>query len=169
MAREDRWALADEDLAPFRVLLHRLLRKSTAETALLTDTAGNLITSVGRRPDLDFQSFLALCAGDYAASREMALMLGEEHFRALYHQSERHQIYITAIADGVLLVLLFTQQSTLGLVRWAVKKYADDLHAALDVARETMRTRSEQYVYSSGAQEAQDEGVDDALDAFFDA
>ena len=168
MAQQDQWGLVDEDLAPFRVLLHRLLRKSSARTALFTDTSGHLLTLAGKRPEFDLTTFLAVCAGDYAASREMASMLGEDRFQALYHQSERSQIYITEIAPASLLVLLFHRESTLGLVRWAVKKYRDDLRRALDGAVAAARERSP----VTGQREESGptaQSVDDALDAFFDA
>jgi predicted regulator of Ras-like GTPase activity (Roadblock/LC7/MglB family) len=168
MGIEDHWALAEEDLAPFRVHVHRLLRKSSAQTALLTDTAGHLQTFAGRRPEFDLQSFLVLCAGDYAAAREMANMMGEERFNALYHQSERHQIYITELSPASLLVLMFDRESTLGLVRWAVKKYKKPLVESLDAAAAAARTRNEQMRREPASQPAA-QGVDDALDAFFDA
>lgn len=168
MAQQDQWGLVDEDLAPFRVLLHRLLRKSSARTALLTDTSGHLLTLAGKRPEFDLTTFLAVCAGDYAASREMASMLGEDRFQALYHESERSQIYITEIAPSSLLVLLFHRESTLGLVRWAVKKYRDPLREALDDAFSTARERAGAGVRTEESGPTA-QSVDDALDAFFDA
>jgi predicted regulator of Ras-like GTPase activity (Roadblock/LC7/MglB family) len=168
MAQQDHWGLVDEDLAPFRVLLHRLLRKSSARTAILTDTSGHHLTLAGKRPEFDLTTFLAVCAGDYAASREMATMLGEDRFQALYHESERSQIYITEIAPASLLVLLFHRESTLGLVRWAVKKYRDDLRLALDAALMTARARAGTDT-GTEQQGPTAQSVDDALDAFFDA
>ena len=167
MAQADHWALVEEDLAPFRVQLHRLLKKSSAQVALLTDTAGHLLTFAGQRPEVDLQAFLVLCAGDHAASREMAEMLGENRFQALYHQSEHHQIYITEIGPTLLLVLLFNRQSTLGLVRWAVKKHIKGLVRALDQAGKLARERTKVPV-APGHREPTAQGVDDALDAFFD-
>jgi len=168
VAQEDRWALVDEDLAPFRVLLFRLLRKSAAKSAMLSDTSGQLMTFVGERPDLDLTGFLALCAGDYAASHEMATMLGEDSFQALFHQGEENQIYITALGGSALLILLFGKDSTLGLVRWAIRKYEGNLMNALKQAVQAARERSGAFtVAKAGDPLAQ--GVDDALDAFFDA
>jgi len=162
---DDRWALAEEDLAPFRVLLHRLLRKSSAKTALLIDASGHLVTSVGHRPEVDLQGFLALCAGDYAASREMAVMLGEHNFQSLHLESENHNLYVSELKPGLLLVLLFARDTTLGLVRWAVRKYVDELVRALSAARKRHEERRTPVFAAPMATE----DVDDALDALFDA
>ncbi len=168
MAQEDRWALVDEDLAPFRVLLFRLLKKSAAKSAMLSDMSGNLLTFVGTKPELDLRGFLALCAGDYAASHEMAVMLGEPSFQVLYHQGEGQQIYITSLGHAALLILLFGRESTLGLVRWAIKKYQDELLNALKAAVRSARERAGAFSISAGTDPLA-LGVDDALDAFFDA
>lgn len=167
MAHDDHWAMGDADLAPFRVQLNRLLRKSAAQTILFTDTAGRLLTFAGHRPEVDLNAFLALCVGDYAASREMAGMLGEERFQALYHQSDHHQIYITELTPSGLLVLLFNRESTLGLVRWAVKKHRSPLLRTLGTALEAAQHRP--VSVPEDREEPTAQSVDDALDAFFDA
>jgi predicted regulator of Ras-like GTPase activity (Roadblock/LC7/MglB family) len=167
MAQEDHWALIDEDLARTRVLLYRLVRKSSARSVLLTDVSGHLLTFVGDCPEIDLTGFLALCAGDYAASREMAAMLGEETFQALYHQGGDHQIYITSLGRRALLILLFNHESTLGLVRWAVKKYHPELHRAVGDAVRAAHERAG--VLPVGVDDPLAQSVDDALDAFFDA
>ena len=168
MAQEAHWAIGESDLVPFRLELSRVLRKSSAQTVLFTDTSGHLLTYTGQRPEFDLQAFLALCAGDYAASREMAGMLGEDRFQALYHQSLHHQIYITELGSESLLIVLFDQQSTLGLVRWAVKKYEKALKKNLKKALTAARERSAA-AGSPAPGEPTAQSVDDALDAFFDA
>jgi predicted regulator of Ras-like GTPase activity (Roadblock/LC7/MglB family) len=142
-----------------------LLRRSSAKTALLIDASGHLVTSVGQRPEVDLQGFLALCAGDYAASREMAVMLGEHNFQSLYLESENHNLYVSELSPGLLLVLLFGRDTTLGLVRWAVRKYFRELVRALDATRKRSEVRRAQYVTAP----ATTGDLDDALDALFDA
>ena len=168
MAHDAHWAVTETDLVPFRLELSRLMRKSAARTVLFTDTAGHLLTYTGQRPEIDVQAFLALCAGDYAASREMAGMLGEDRFQALYHESDHHQIYITEMGTAALLILLFDHGSTLGLVRWAVKKYRTALARALNRALKGARDRAV-VAGSPIPGEPTAQSVDDALDAFFDA
>ncbi len=168
MTPESQWALIEEDLAPFRVLLHRLLRKSSAATAILTDGTGQLMTSVGQRPEVDVDTFLVLCASEYAATREMALLLGEERFHSLYHESDTRQLYITELRPDALLVLMFNRGSTLGLVRWALKKYQRELLRALDLAVAAASERRD-IAAETGAVAPSASEVEDALDAFFDA
>ena len=46
-------------------------------------------------------------------------MLGETEFGALFHQGERESMYLADVARRVILVVLFDNRTTLGLVQAA--------------------------------------------------
>jgi hypothetical protein len=48
-------------------------------------------------------------------------MLGEAEFGALFHQGERESMYLADVARRVILVVLFDNRATLGLVKLRVK------------------------------------------------
>ena len=48
-------------------------------------------------------------------------MLGEPEFGALFHQGERESMYLADVARRVILVVLFDNRTTLGLVKLRVK------------------------------------------------
>jgi predicted regulator of Ras-like GTPase activity (Roadblock/LC7/MglB family) len=83
-------------------------------------------------PDFDVTSFVSLSASDFAATQELARLVGEESFRDVFHQGRTHSIYISQVADGHLLALLFDRNTTLGLVRHALRKARPRLEAAME-------------------------------------
>lgn len=116
---EDFWAINDT--------LNRLLQGTNARTILLIDKAGQLITSAGDTTSLDTSSFATLSAADFAATSQLASLIGEKEFSTLFHQGERENLYVCLIADRVILAVIFDQRTTLGLVRVKAKNTAAEL------------------------------------------
>ena len=54
-------------------------------------------------------------------------MIGEPEFGALFHQGEKESMYLADIARRVILVVLFDNRTTLGLVKLRVKQTVLDL------------------------------------------
>ncbi|MBS1241377.1 MAG: hypothetical protein H6R40_804, partial [Gemmatimonadetes bacterium] len=60
---------------------------------------------------------------------QLARMLGEVEFGALFHQGERESLYLADVARRVILVVLFDNRTTLGLVKLRVRRAIQDLDA----------------------------------------
>ncbi|MEW6684573.1 MAG: roadblock/LC7 domain-containing protein [Candidatus Edwardsbacteria bacterium] len=116
---DDFWAISE--------LLNQLLRNTNSNCVLLIDKAGQLITSAGDTTKLDTTSFASLSAADFAATSQLASLVGEKEFSTLFHQGERENIYVASIEARVMLAVIFDQRTTLGLVRVRVKKTVEDL------------------------------------------
>ena len=116
---EDFWAINDT--------LNQLLQGTNARTILLIDKAGQLITSAGDTTSLDTSSFATLSATDFAATSQLASLIGEKEFSTLFHQGEKENLYVCLIADRVILAVIFDQRTTLGLVRVKAKNTAAEL------------------------------------------
>jgi len=116
---EDFWAITEA--------LNRLLQGTNARTILLIDKAGQLITSAGDTSSIDVSSFATLSAADFAATSQLASLIGEKEFSTLFHQGERENLYVCLIADRVILAVIFDQRTTLGLVRVKAKNTANEL------------------------------------------
>ncbi len=125
---EDFWAITD--------ILNRLLQGTNARTILLIDKAGQLITSSGDTAKIDVSSFATLSAADFAATSQLASLIGEKEFSVLFHEGERDNLHISLVAQRVILVVIFDKRSSIGLVRLRVKKASDELgrtiHLTLD-------------------------------------
>lgn len=117
---EEEFKLIDEEL-------NRLLAQANAKVVFLVDKNGQLIAATGETENLDTTSLASLTAGNIAATGGMAKLLGEKEFSILFHEGARDNIHISIISQRVILVVIFDQRSSLGLVRLRVKKSADIL------------------------------------------
>jgi predicted regulator of Ras-like GTPase activity (Roadblock/LC7/MglB family) len=107
--------------------LEKLCRETKASYVLLIDKAGQLITSAGDTSSLDIPSFATLSAADFAATSNLADLIGEHDFSTLFHQGKARSIYVSLIANQVILAVIFPRETTLGLIRIKVKKASADL------------------------------------------
>jgi predicted regulator of Ras-like GTPase activity (Roadblock/LC7/MglB family) len=107
--------------------LQKLHQQSNAKVVFLVDKNGQLIASSGETRDLDTTSLASLTAGNIAATGGIARLLGEKEFNILFHEGERDNIHISLIGQRIILVIIFDQRSSLGLVRLRVKKASESL------------------------------------------
>ena len=115
----------DEEFKLIDAELQRLLAQSNAKVVFLVDKNGQLIAAIGETENLDTTSLASLTAGNIAATGGMAKLLGEKEFSILFHEGQRDNIHISIIGQRVILVVIFDQRSSLGLVRLRVKKSAE--------------------------------------------
>lgn len=127
--RHDRLTFYKEDIDRIDKLLAEFLRLSGAKCALLIDKEGHLVTKRGELRTIDIDTISALVAGSFAATKEMARLLGEDEFTAMFHQGERDNIQLSLVGDRTLLTILFDDRTTVGMVRLyaneTAKKLAD--------------------------------------------
>ena len=127
--RHDRLTFYKEDIDRIDKMLAEFLRLSGAKCALLIDKEGHLVTKRGELRTIDIDTISALVAGSFAATKEMARLLGEDEFTAMFHQGERDNIQLSLVGDRTLLTILFDDRTTVGMVRLyageTAKKLAD--------------------------------------------
>ena len=107
----------EADMQAIESILEAFLKKSAAKCSLLVDQDGHMITARGMTQNVDLDTISALVAGSFAATKEMAKLLGEEHFACLFHQGERDNIQLSLVGDRTLLTILFDDRTTVGMVR----------------------------------------------------
>jgi predicted regulator of Ras-like GTPase activity (Roadblock/LC7/MglB family) len=134
--RYDRLQFYKEDIEKLDKLLNEFLRLSGAKCALLIDKEGHMVTKRGEVRTIDMDTISALVAGSFAATKEMARLLGEDEFTALFHQGERDNIQLSLVGDRTLLTILFDDRTTVGMVRLyaseTAKKLADVYRQCMD-------------------------------------
>lgn len=121
------WSFTEDDHAAILRSLQLFLHGSNARCALLVDRAGQLVATVGEAPQFDSTAFATLTAADFSANDQLARLVGETDFNSLFHQGEHESMYLVDIARRLILVILFDQRTTLGLVRLKVKPTVDEL------------------------------------------
>ncbi|MFQ5584923.1 MAG: roadblock/LC7 domain-containing protein [Calditrichia bacterium] len=109
-------------------ILSELAAKTKASTILLADISGQLITQRGNTDDINTAILSALAASDFAATSEMAKLVGEDaKFKLLFHEGEKRNVYLSNVGDSFFLVVVFDVSVTLGLVRIYTKKAIQSL------------------------------------------
>ena len=141
--------------------LQRLQNQSNAKVVFLVDKNGQLIASVGETRGIDTTSLASLTAGNIAATGGIAKLLGEKEFSILFHEGERDNIHISIIGQRVILVVIFDQRSSLGLVRLRVKKSSEILTGIfVTITEKTEKDKAKGQALSSPFAEITDEDID---------
>ena len=121
------WSLQEHDQVRIERLLQAFLYDSNARCVLLVDRAGQLVTTAGEQPQFDSTSFASLAAADFSANDQLASMIGETEFSSLFHQGEKESMYLADVARRVILVVLFDNRTTLGMIRIKTKGLVKEL------------------------------------------
>src|SRR6267154_133155 len=116
------WSFTEDDFGAITQSLQRFLHESNARCALLVDRSGQLVATVGEQPKFDPTAFATLTAADFSANDQLAKLIGESDFNSLFHQGEKESMYLADVAHRVILVVLFDNRTTLGLVRLKMKQ-----------------------------------------------
>jgi predicted regulator of Ras-like GTPase activity (Roadblock/LC7/MglB family) len=122
----------DEEFKQVNSVIEKLLREANAKVIFLVDKNGQLISGVGATENFDTTSLASLTAGNIAATGGLAKLIGEKEFSILFHEGEKDNLHISIVGGRVILVVLFDNRSSLGLVRLRVKKSSEELTAIFD-------------------------------------
>src|SRR5580765_3906147 len=128
MSGASSWSFREDDARAIQVILSGFLGESNARTALIVDRTGQMVATVGEAPQFDSTAFASLTAADFSANDQLARMLGEPEFGALFHQGERESMYLADVARRVILVVLFDNRTTRGLVKLRMKHAVGELN-----------------------------------------
>jgi len=154
---ETPFIIQEHQFQKIKALLARLCVESAARVVFLVDRDGQPIAFHGDIGDMDTTSFSSLAAGNVAATTSMAKLLGEDIFPTVVHEGERESIYICVIGRS-LLVVVFDERSTLGLVKLRTKKASHELAAMIqEMTLESERQRGQRNSFFS---EITDEDID---------
>jgi hypothetical protein len=74
-----------------------------------------------------------------AATDGLARVLGEREFSVLLHEGEKENIHLSIVAGKVILVVIFADRSSLGLVRLRVRQATAELAIAFGEINERMQ------------------------------
>src|SRR5947199_10780349 len=117
----------EEEYQQIKDTLQRLQVDSNSTIGLLVDKDGQQIDVHGDMRGVDATSLASLTAGNVAATDGLARLIGEKEFSILFHEGEKDNIHISIVAQRVILVVIFDERSSLGLVRLRVKKASQEL------------------------------------------
>src|SRR5437867_3621886 len=124
--------LYDEEFTRIKESLNRLASDANANVVFLVDMNGQQIAAVGDLQTLDTTSLASLTAGNVAATDGLARLIGEKEFPVLSHEGEHDNIHISIVAQRVILVVIFDERSSLGLVRLRVRRASGELNEVFE-------------------------------------
>lgn len=119
--------ITKKDLEKINSCLGKMIITSLAHAVLLIDRSGQLIAHHGDTLDIDISSLSALTAANFGATVEIARLLGEEEFTLLFHKGTSENVYFSAVGEDAIVVALFDDKTSLGLIRLRIGQMVDEL------------------------------------------
>ncbi len=149
----------EEEYNQIQKVIDRLHRDSNAYAVLLIDKNGQEIAASGEIENIDTTSLSSLTAGNVAATGGIAKLMSEREFSTQFHEGERTNIHISIVASRVILLVLFDERSSLGLVRLRVKKAGSEVGQIFESMMQKLEQPSQPSIFA--------EITDDDIDNLF--
>lgn len=159
--RQARLVFYEEDISKINKIMEEFLNRSQAKCSILVDREGHLVTKKGFTKAFNVDSIAALVAGSFAATKQVANLLGEAEFTVLFHQGKQEHIHIGLVAERALVVVIFDDRTTLGMVRLYAEELTTKLSATLLDAMERHKGKE------TGPGKEFEQAAEKALDDFF--
>lgn len=153
--------LFDEEYQQIVQICDALHHDASAKAVFLVDKNGQLLGSSTESSGIDTTSLASLTAGNIAATSGLAQLLGESEFSIQIHEGARDNVHITLVGHRVILVTIFNERSSLGLVRLRVRKTTKELEKVLDVIEAKAKEQG-----SSAFSELTDDDIDNLFGDF---
>ena len=156
--------LYQEEFQRLDQALKKLRSEANARAIFLIDKTGQQIAAAGELDQFDTTSLASLTVGNVAATDGLAKLIGEREFSVLFHEGKRDHIHISIVAKRAILLVIFDDRSSLGLVRLRVKRSTQDL----DHIFEDMQSKGEKGAMTGPAHTSPfSEITDEDIDALF--
>ncbi len=152
--------LYQEEFEKLEQLLRRLQSDSNSRAVFLIDKNGQQIAASGEVEQFDTTSLATLTAGNVAATDGLAKLIGEREFSVLFHEGKQDHIHISIVADRAILLVIFDDRSSLGLVRLRVKRASGAMADLFGVIGSQANDRAHHDVPTSPFSEITDEDID---------
>lgn len=100
-------------------------------SVLIIDNAGTLIVNIGTKPSLDATSLAAVAAANYAATQQIARLIGEQDFVLLFYKGLNESFHFCRVGEEFIIVTVFENSLSLGLLRLKIAEAAAVLEKKL--------------------------------------
>ena len=114
--------LLEDECARLKNLCTQFAKVSRVHDIFLLDKDGQIIVNEGESKHIDVTALASLVAGNVAAIGGLAHLIDEDEFPVQFHQGSRESIHISLVGERLILMLIFDQRSSLGLVQLKLKK-----------------------------------------------
>jgi predicted regulator of Ras-like GTPase activity (Roadblock/LC7/MglB family) len=120
-------------------LLSGYLRKAEGRAVYFCDCGGNIISQESEKEIDHCENMVALCAGAFFATREVARFVGEEEFETVSQRGKTSSLYMQIVYGDMLLMVVFGSESNHGLIKFRTNELCRSLGKFLrEVEKEAM-------------------------------
>ena len=154
--RQERLVFYENDIDRLDAEIDTFLELSKVRCVLLVDRDGHLVTQRGENMRDNQETISALIAGSFAATKEMARLMGENEFAILFHQGQRDSLQLQLIGERTLMASLFDDRTNLGMVRFYAQETATRIETVLSEIAESERGTGLGEDFGSDAEDALD-------------
>ena len=152
--------LHEEEYQKIHQAITQLRTDCNAKVVFVVDKNGQQIAGSGELEAIDTTALASLAAGNVAATDSLARLIGEKEFSILFHEGERDNLHISVVGGRVILVVIFDERSSLGLVRLKVKRGSTELAVLLDEVMQKASLPQRAAAQGSQFAEITDEDID---------
>lgn len=156
--------IKEKDLKLINNVLSKLREEAEVICVLLVDKGGHVFSYQGFTDSFDIVSLAALAAGSFASTKEIAKLVGEPEFTVMFHQGKKEHIHIGLVADKALLVIIFDDRTTVGMVRVYANQYSKELAEILIAMEKNNKSEYKKYDKNREINAADSAEISDKLD-----
>lgn len=145
----DNKMITEQQGEALRYVLSGILVRADTEAVFVCDKGGNIVDHVSLdEQELDV-TIAALASGSFAATGELARLIGEPTFRSVYHKGENKSVYMQNLGPGFLILVLFGNKTTVGMVKLCIEKSVKSLEALLtEMSGQTVQSSGTKATFS---------------------
>ena len=162
--RTKRVVFYKDTIEQIEALLDEFLKLSKAKSVYFIDKEGHLITNAGETNNVNPEILSALVAGSFAATKELARVLGETEFDTMSHKGQNDSVTMMIVGDRSIISVLFDQSTTIGMVDLYGKELSQKIAKILGIAEK----QSKLHAKTESLQEGYQESVQEKLDELFE-
>ncbi len=137
MRRED----LDRVIAALRAPTARFVQEARVRTCIVVNGAGQVLGQHGFTRSYEVVNIAALAAAAHAAAGALAQLTGAARWTHLHNHGERQQMFLAPVhtsVEDLILVAIFDDDSSLGLVQLVFDRLVGDVQALPDFQRRTL-------------------------------
>ena len=128
-----KYALDERQLVDIEEVFEQDLIKPGIESAILIDSAGNIIAEKHKgNVEMDLQYFAVLAAGNFGAVAGLAKVVGEDEFSLLFHKGEKRNLHFSKVLSDFFLINIFGRETSLGFIRLKVAEVIEKVEKILE-------------------------------------
>ncbi len=120
------------EISKLESIVGKELLEAGADHVIIVDFSGNLIMQQGSLQMKDIFSLAALSAANFAATAEIAKLIGEEDFSLLFHKGDKRNIHFSKLGNEYIIITLFNENVSLGLIRLKLNRAVEQMSAVFD-------------------------------------